>query len=109
MKDQWKWGTDNDYWVRTCAWSAPGCHPVGCGLKLHVVDNKLVNVDGDEEHPVTNGRLCVRCLTLPEYLNHPQRITTPLKRAGERGENKWEPITWDDGFHLLKNNRYETL
>ena len=101
MKEEWKWGSDNDYWVRTCAWSAPGCHPVSCGLKLHVVDNKLVGVEGDEEHPVSQGRLCVRCLTLPEYLNHPQRITHPLKRAGERGENKWEPIEWDDAFDLV--------
>ncbi len=107
MKEQWKWGTDNDYWVRSCAWSAPGCHPVGCGVKLHVVDNKLVGIEGDEEHPVTNGRLCVRCLTLPEYLNHPQRITTPLKRAGERGENKWTPISWDEALDTVAEKATE--
>lgn len=27
--------------------------------------------------------------------NQPDRITTPLKRAGKRGENKWTPISWD--------------
>ena len=51
--------------VRTCAWSPPGCHPVGCGVKLHIKDGKLVKVEGDETHPITQGRLCVRCLTLP--------------------------------------------
>ena len=38
---EWKTGTEDDYWVRTCAWSAPGCHPTGCGLKLHVKDGKV--------------------------------------------------------------------
>ena len=107
MKDQWKWGTEDDYWVRTCAWSAPGCHPVGCGLRLHVVNNKLVGVEGDEEHPHNKGRLCVRCLTLPEYVNHPQRITTPLKRAGERGENKWTEITWDEALDTVAEKATE--
>ena len=53
MEQTYKTGTDNDYWVRSCAWSAPGCHPVGCGIKLHVVDGKLVEVEGDEQHPIT--------------------------------------------------------
>ena len=107
MKDQWKWGTEDDYWVRTCAWSAPGCHPVGCGLKLHIVNNKLVGVEGDEEHPHNKGRLCVRCLTLPEYLNHPQRITTPLKRAGERGEKQWTEISWDEALDTVADKAKE--
>jgi len=105
--EKWKIGSDNDYVVRTCAWSAPGCHPVGCGVKLHVVNNKLVGVEGDENHPITNGRLCIRCLTLPEYVNHPQRITNPLKRAGERGENKWEPITWDEALDTIAEKAKE--
>ena len=74
---EWKTGTEDDYWVRTCAWSAPGCHPTGCGLKLHVKDGKLVEVEGDEEHPISQGRLCVRCLALKEYEYHPDRLVYP--------------------------------
>ena len=48
MEQTYKTGTENDYWVRSCAWSAPGCHPVGCGVRLHVVDGKMVEVEGDE-------------------------------------------------------------
>ena len=82
MKDQWKWGTEDDYWVRTCAWSAPGCHPVGCGLKLHVVNNKLVGVEGDEEHPHNKGRLCVRCLVRRAHPEGPHdRRDRPLSRG----------------------------
>lgn len=92
-------GTEDDYWVRSCAWSAPGCHPVGCGVRLHVVDGKLVDVEGDPEHPITQGRLCVRCLTLPEYVNHPDRIIYPMRRAKEdRGLDKWERISWEEAI-----------
>ena len=102
MKKEWKWGTDDDYFVRTCGWSPPGDHPVGCGMILHVKDGKLVDVEGDPDHPISQGRLCIRCLALPEYIYHPQRIIHPLKRAGERGENKWERITWDEAYDIIE-------
>lgn len=102
MAQAWKTGSEDDYWVRSCAWSAPGCHPVGCGVKLHVVDGKLVEVKGDEGHPITQGRLCVRCLTLPEYVYNPERIVYPMKRAFEdRGLDKWERITWDEAIDTI--------
>ncbi len=103
MKKEWKSkNADGSYTVRTCGWSPPGEHPVGCGMKLTVKDGRLVNVEGDEEHPITNGRLCVRCLSLPEYVHHPKRITTPMKRAREdRGQDKWEPISWDEAWDII--------
>ena len=46
--------------TRSCVWSPPGCHPVGCGLKLYTDESgRLVKVEGDENHPVTQGRLCL--------------------------------------------------
>ncbi|MCL1846526.1 MAG: molybdopterin-dependent oxidoreductase [Coriobacteriia bacterium] len=102
MSTPWKTGTDDDFVVRTTAWSAPGCHPVGCGVKLHIKDGKLVGVEGDEESPITHGRLCVRCLALDEYLYHPDRILYPMKRAKEdRGKDKFERITWDEAFDTI--------
>ena len=100
MEQAYKTGTENDYWVRSCAWSAPGCHPVGCGIKLHVVDGKLVEVEGDEQHPITQGRLCVRCLTLPEYVNHPESHRTPheARAAKTAGKDAWHRITWDEAI-----------
>lgn len=103
MTKEWKTGEENDYYVRTCAWSPPGCHPVGCGLKLHIKDGKLVGVEGDEEHPITKGRLCVRCLSLPEYVNHPSRILYPMKRDyADRGKNKWTRISWDEALDIIE-------
>jgi len=44
--------------VRTTVWSpGPGCHG-GCGVKLIVKNGRLVKVEGDEDHPWNQGRLC---------------------------------------------------
>lgn len=86
---------------RACAWSPPGCHGVGCGLRVFVKDGKLQKVEGDPDHPITKGRLCVRCLTMKEYFYHPDRLKYPMKRVGKRGENKWERITWDEAYDMI--------
>lgn len=99
----WRYEEDGMTVTRTAAWSAPGCHPTGCGLKVYVKDGKLVKVEGDENHPVTKGRLCVRCLTLKDFTYHPDRIIYPMKRAKEdRGKDKWERITWNEAYQIIK-------
>jgi len=86
---------------RTNAWSPPGCHGVGCGLRVFIKDGKIEKIEGDPDHPITKGRLCVRCLTMKEYFYHPDRIRYPMKRVGKRGENKWERITWDEAYDMI--------
>ena len=91
----------------TTAWSAgPGCHG-GCGQKLFVQDGKLVRVEGDENNPWNQGRSCPRVLALKQYVYHPDRITKPLKRVGERGEGKFEPINWDEAFEFCEHRLKE--
>ena len=109
MSTPWKVGTDDDFVVRMTAWSAPGCHPAGCGVKIHVKDGKMVGIEGDEECPITHGRLCIRCLALDEYIYHPDRILYPLKRAKEdRGKDKFERITWDEAYDTIEKWVLET-
>lgn len=87
---------------RTTTWSAgPGCHG-GCGVLAYVEDGKLVKIEGDPEHPWNQGRLCSRALAMTQYVYHPNRLTRPLKRVGERGEGKWEEISWDEAFNLIE-------
>ena len=90
--------------TRSCAWSAPGCHPTSCGVKLYVDDDgTLKKIEGDENHPVTKGRLCPRCLTLTDHTYNPSRVVYPMKRAREdRGKDKWERITWDEAYSLIE-------
>jgi len=88
--------------VRTTTWSAgPGCHG-GCGVLAHIEDGKLVKIEGDPDHPWNQGRLCARCLAMTQYVYHPDRLTRPLKRVGERGEGKWQEISWDEAFDLIE-------
>ena len=100
-RGEWQW-QDGEYTVtRTTAWSGPGCHD-GCGVLYYTKDGKLEKVEGDPDCPFNQGTLCMRCLEMPEAVNHPDRPTGPLKRAGERGENKWESVTWDEAYDIIE-------
>ena len=61
-------------------------------------DEKLVKVTGDPDSPTSQGYLCVKGKSAPELLYHPDRLKFPMKRAGSRGENKWQRITWDEAL-----------
>ena len=101
LPGQWREG---DLTVtRGTAWTAPGCHD-GCGVLMYTnEDGELVKVEGDLENPFNQGRLCVRCLDLPEVLKNPNRLLHPMKRAREfRGQqDKWERISWDEAYELI--------
>jgi anaerobic selenocysteine-containing dehydrogenase len=93
--------------TRSTAWSGPGCHE-GCGVLLYVKKGKLVKVEGDPEHPFNQGMLCPRCKVLPETVYHPDRLKYPMKRVGERGEGKWERISWDEAYDTIEK-RYKDI
>ena len=103
----WKYEEGDFTVVRTSMWSPPGCHPVGCGLKLYVdKEGRLDHVEGDENNPITKGRLCVRCLALKDYVYNPSRIVVPLKRDPQfRGQHdKWERISWEEAYETIRDN-----
>lgn len=105
---EWKRQVGDETIFRTCAWSPPGCHPVGCGLQVHVKDGKVTKVEGDPEHPITRGSLCPRCLALKEYIYNPDRITHPMKRAREdRGKDKWVECSWDEATDIIADHAKE--
>lgn len=81
---EYRVGTDDDYYVRTNVWSAPGCHGAACGAILHIKDGKFVDIEGDESNPITQGRLCIKCLNMTEFEYHPERIIYPMKRDPRR-------------------------
>jgi anaerobic selenocysteine-containing dehydrogenase len=97
--------------TRTSAWSGPGCH-LGCGVLLYTNQNgTLVKVEGDPDNPFNGGRLCPRCLALPEVVNHPQRLMYPMKRdPKKRGQDAFERISWEQAYDLIaeKFEQYRT-
>ena len=76
-----------------------------CGLDVHVVDGKVKLIEGAafEATTIAGGaaqdfpaRICLRGVSQVENLYSPNRVKYPYKRAGERGEGKWERISWDE-------------
>lgn len=65
----------------------------GCGVLIHLKDNKPVRVEGDPANPINRGAICIRGKNSLEIAYHPDRLQHPLKRVGERGKCKWEQIT----------------
>jgi anaerobic selenocysteine-containing dehydrogenase len=63
-----------------------------------VKDGKVVKVEGDPGSAVTKGTLCAKGLASRELLYHPDRLLYPLRRVGERGEDKWQRISWDEAL-----------
>ncbi len=72
-----------------------------CGVLVQVTDGKVSGIFGDPESPVNRGKLCVKGLASLEYLYHPNRLKYPLRRAGRRGEGRWQQISWDEALDLV--------
>ncbi len=72
-----------------------------CGVLVHVNDGHLVKAEEDPEwlakvRPATRG--CARLRAAKEWFYHPERVNFPLKRLGERGESKWQRISWEQAL-----------
>jgi anaerobic selenocysteine-containing dehydrogenase len=69
-----------------------------CGL-VGLVDRETLRVrrfEGNPEHPGSRGRNCAKGPATLNQIHDPERIRYPLKRAGKRGEGKWERVGWDE-------------
>jgi anaerobic selenocysteine-containing dehydrogenase len=73
----------------------------GCGVLVHLEDGRPLRVEGDRQHPSNRGVLCARGAASLEFLDSPERLTHPLKRAGGRGEGRWEQISWDEALDAV--------
>ena len=72
------------------------CH-ANCGVLAYVKDGDVIKIEGDPDY-TNQGGLCCRGNIALKHVHHPARINHCLKRAGEKGENKWEQIPWDQGI-----------
>ncbi len=75
--------------------------PAGCGIRVRLIDGIPVRVLGNPLYPVNRGAVCPLAEAAIEDLFHPNRVQQPLKRVGLRGENRWEPIPWDEALETL--------
>jgi anaerobic selenocysteine-containing dehydrogenase len=79
-------------------WYATLCRqcPTSEGLVVRVVEGRAKKIEGNVDYPVNRGRHSARCEANLQALYHPDRITGPLIRVGERGSGEFEEISWTD-------------
>ena len=82
----------------------------GCGMIAAVRDGKLLTMEGDYDHIVNRGALCVKGISMFATHTSPNRLTTPRYRAP--GSDHWEDISWDDAIarvaQKIRKTRDET-
>jgi formate dehydrogenase major subunit len=66
---------------------------VGCGINVHTKDGKVVNTEGDPDHPINEGTLCSKGASLYQLINNPLRLTKPKYRAA--GAAEFKEVEWD--------------
>lgn len=79
-----------------------------CALRMHVVDNKITYVETDNTGKDVFGdhqvRACLRGRSMRRRVYNPDRLKTPMKRVGKRGEGKFEAISWDEAYQIVSDN-----
>src|SRR6266568_2013394 len=77
---------------------------VGCALLAYTRQNsdgstELLQIEGDPDSPVNEGRLCPKGATAMQLATSARRVENPMYRAA--GSDKWQQITWDDMLNKL--------
>ena len=68
--------------------------PDQCSLIATVEDGRLLKLQGDPDHPMTAGFACAKVNREHEMVHSPERVLTPLRRTGPKGEGRFTPVTW---------------
>lgn len=68
----------------------------GCGVILKIEDGRVVGTYPDKNHPVSRGTLCVKGWCAHEFIQHADRLTTPLIRKGD----VFEKISWTEAISM---------
>jgi len=84
---------------------------VGCGAIAAVEDGKLVNIEGDPDHPVNQGTLCPKGQAIAQIHQvdgeiNSRRLTKPLYRAS--GASDWEEKSWEEAIDMIAHRIKDT-
>ncbi|MRN54200.1 molybdopterin-containing oxidoreductase family protein [Paenibacillus monticola] len=75
--------------------------PDTCGLLVHKRDGKIIKVEGNPQHPITQGAICNKVRHMAERVQHPERLMHPLRRVGPKGEGSFEIISWEEAIREI--------
>ena len=70
-------------------------------MLVYVRDGTITRIEGDPDFPTNRGAMCSKGLAFKQLVYHPDRLKYPLKRAGRKGEGKWERISWDEALDTI--------
>ena len=76
-------------------------------VNAYVKDGKIVKIEGTKEHPRNHGKLCTKGAAGRQYIYREDRLKTPLKRVGERGEGKFEPVSWEEAYRTIRDKLFK--
>ena len=83
--------------------------PDTCAMLTTVRDGRAVAVRGNPDHPFTRGGLCVKVNDYENRVYSDNRVLTPLRRTGAKGEGEFQPITWDAALQEISSRWSEII
>ncbi len=70
--------------------------PSACALDVDLTDDgRIGRVRGANANSYTAGVICAKVARYAERLYHPDRLMTPKRRIGAKGDGSWQEISWD--------------
>jgi len=69
--------------------------PDTCSLLTTVQNGVAIKVQGNPNHPLTDGVLCTKVSRYTERTYHPDRVLHPMKRVGPKGSGQFQQVSWD--------------
>ncbi len=79
-----------------------------CSVIVTVKNGRVIKLQGDPTDPMNKGRMCAKGLSGIQALYNPNRIKYPMLRVGERGENRWRRISWEEALDITAKKLIET-
>ena len=75
--------------------------PDSCGMVATLEGGRIISLQGDREHPYTNGFICRKMRRYHERVYAADRLLFPQIRTGKKGEGRFARISWDEAWDIL--------